>query len=116
MPAGAQPDWFSPLLADGLRIFHWHGDTFDLPAGAQHLAWTALYENQAFAIGDYALALQFHPEVTASGLERWYVGHSCELRQKRISIPQLRAESDANAPALIKAATQFWKGWLDYIL
>ncbi|HEY1803292.1 MAG TPA: glutamine amidotransferase [Terracidiphilus sp.] len=110
------PDWFAPLCTENLRMFHWHGDTFDLPPGAQHLAWTATYENQAFAIGNYALALQFHPEVTASGLERWYVGHTCELRQKRISIPQLRADAHLYAPALLQAASQFWKLWLDYIL
>jgi len=117
-PAGPQPtpDWFVPLLAKDLSIFHWHGDTFDLPPGTQHLARTELYENQAFAVGDYAVALQFHPEVTESGLERWYVGHACELNQKRIPIKQLRADAHKHAPALLNAATQFWKLWLDYIL
>jgi GMP synthase (glutamine-hydrolysing) len=97
-------------------MFHWHGDTFDLPDGAQHLARTELYENQAFAVGDYALALQFHPEVTESGLERWYVGHACELSQKHIPVKQLRADAHKYAPALLSASTQFWKLWLDYIL
>jgi GMP synthase (glutamine-hydrolysing) len=117
-PAGTQPtpDWFAPLLAKDLSVLHWHGDTFDLPDGAQHLARTELYENQAFAVGDYALALQFHPEVTESGLERWYVGHTCELSQKHISVQQLRADAHKCAPALLRAATQFWKLWLDHIL
>jgi GMP synthase (glutamine-hydrolysing) len=110
------PDWFAPLVASDLRLFHWHGDTFDLPAGAQHLARTQLYENQAFAVENYALALQFHPEVTESGLERWYVGHTCELHQKSISVRQLRAEAHKHATALLNPATQFWKLWLDYIL
>jgi GMP synthase (glutamine-hydrolysing) len=113
-PAGC--DWFSPLLADNLKLFHWHGDTFDLPQGALPLARTALYENQAFAIGDFALGLQFHPEVTDLGLERWYVGHSCELRQKDISVKDLRADARKCAPALEKAAGKFWGLWLDYIL
>jgi GMP synthase (glutamine-hydrolysing) len=117
-PAGPQPtpDWFAPLLAKDLHVLHWHGDTFDLPKGAQHLARTKLYENQAFSVGDYALALQFHPEVTESGLERWYVGHTCELNQKHIPIKQLRADAHKHAPALLNAAIQFWKLWLDYIL
>jgi GMP synthase (glutamine-hydrolysing) len=117
-PAGLQPtpDWFAPLLAKDLSVLHWHGDTFDLPDEAQHLARTELYENQAFAVEDYALALQFHPEVTESGLERWYVGHTCELNQKHIPIKQLRADAHTYASTLLSAATQFWKLWLDYIL
>jgi len=110
------PEWFAPLLAPGLRLLHWHGDTFDLPVGATRLAKSHLYENQAFIVGKSALALQFHPEVTESGLERWYVGHSAELRQKGISVRQLRADARQYAPALREAAARFWKLWLDYIL
>src|ERR1035441_4698780 len=60
-PKPKPPAWFAPLLAPGLSVFHWHGDTFDLPSGALHLAKTEIYANQAFALGDCALALQFHP-------------------------------------------------------
>ncbi len=109
------PAWFAPLLSNDLRLFHWHGDTFDLPTGAKLLASSQAYANQAFSIGN-ALALQFHPEVTELGLERWYVGHSCELRQKGISVNQLRADAQEFAPALLNAANLFWKLWLDYIL
>lgn len=112
----AEPDWFSPLLAGKLNVFHWHGDTFDLPEGALPLARSALYENQAFAVGDFALGLQFHPEVTELGLERWYVGHSCELRQKGITVESLRADARKYAPALEKTARKFWGLWLDHIL
>jgi GMP synthase (glutamine-hydrolysing) len=117
-PADSEPppDWFRPLLTADLRLFHWHGDTFDLLHGATHLARTELYANQAFAIEDYALAMQFHPEVTGLGLERWYVGHACELHQKAIPIKQLRDDAHEYAPALLNAAAQFWKLWLDYIL
>jgi GMP synthase (glutamine-hydrolysing) len=110
------PSWFAPLLAPDLSVFHWHGDTFDPPAGTRHLASSTLYPNQAFALENYGLALQFHPEVTAIGLERWYVGHTCELRQKAISIAQLRADANRHAAALARASTQFFKLWLDYIL
>ena len=48
-------------------VLHWHGDTFDLPERAVRLASTALTENQAFAWGDAALALQFHAEAAGPG-------------------------------------------------
>ncbi len=101
------------LLAPGVQVLHWHGDTFDLPAGAAHLAASARYANQAFAVGPHALGLQFHPEVQAPALERWYVGHACELGAARIDVPQLRAEGVRHAPALQEAARRFWHRWLD---
>lgn len=110
------PAWFAPLVADRLLVFHWHGDTFDLPAEAQPLARTKLYENQAFTVGVYGLALQFHPEVTANGLERWYVGHASELASKRLSVKDLRDAGIRNAPQLGQAAKVFWNRWLDHIL
>jgi GMP synthase (glutamine-hydrolysing) len=115
-PAAQPPEWFAPLLAPGLRVCHWHGDTFDLPNGALHLAQSKRYAHQAFSFGDSALALQFHPEVTAEGLESWYVGHTCELHHKSIAVPELRAETQKYAPALAAAAARFWQLWLDKIL
>lgn len=110
------PDWFAPFLAGNLAVLHWHGDTFDLPAGAKLLASTKRYPHQAFMLEDFALALQFHPEVTKRGLEHWYVGHTCELRAKNISINKLRADAQANAPNLQAAAAEFWRLWLDHVL
>ena len=75
-----------------------------------------MYANQAFALGDCALALQFHPEVTAEGLESWYVGHACELNHAGITLESLRSAARKNGAALEAAAAQFWDLWLDYIL
>ncbi len=103
----------SELLATAVNVLHWHGDTFDLPAGASHLAATAQYDNQAFGLGASVLALQFHPEVQAAALERWYVGHACELGAAGINVPQLRADGARHSPALQAAARRFWVRWLE---
>ncbi len=105
----------SPLAAlEGVAVLHWHGDTFDLPAGAQRLAATAATPNQAFALARHGLALQFHVEVTAPGLERWYVGHTLEIAQaERVSVATLRADARRFAPALVEAGTRMLGNWLD---
>jgi len=115
-PDSDTPEWFAPLLAPGVSVFHWHGDTFDLPVGALDLAKSALYDSQAFAIGNFALGLQFHPEVTATGLERWYVGHACELHHAGLAPASLRSAARQHSAALEAAAERFWNLWLDSVL
>jgi GMP synthase-like glutamine amidotransferase len=71
--------WF-PIMATPYRenhfrfperclAFHWHGETFDLPPGAIHLARSRGCENQAFQIGKNAIGLQFHLETTPESLD-----------------------------------------------
>lgn len=98
---------------DNVPVLHWHGETFDLPECAEHLASTPACMNQAFSIGDHLLALQFHPEVTAEGLESWYIGHTMELSQAGIDIPNLRYDSRQYAPSLRTAADSMFAEWLD---
>lgn len=46
------------------EVFHWHGETFDLPAGAILLAASERCRNQAFQLGENVIGLQFHLETT----------------------------------------------------
>ncbi|MGB3865191.1 MAG: glutamine amidotransferase [Xanthobacteraceae bacterium] len=103
----------APLAAPGATVLHWHGDTFDLPAGAVRLASTEAYENQAFAFGKNALALQFHIEADPAGLEEWYVGHTVELAAAKIPIRALRTATAAVAPRLAAQAERVFAGWFD---
>lgn len=105
----------APLFAEGVTVLHWHGDTFDLPAGATHLASSDLYINQAFSFGRHALALQFHPEVLEKNIERWLIGHACELGAAKIDIPALRTATKIQAEKLEKAAEPVWENWLSQL-
>jgi GMP synthase-like glutamine amidotransferase len=51
-------------MGSRIRVFHWHGDTFDLPEDAIHLAYSKACTNQAYLYKDRVLALQFHLEPT----------------------------------------------------
>ena len=107
----------SALAEEQTPVLHWHGDTFDLPPGAVHLAATSMYANQAFTWGQRTLALQCHPEVTATDLERWWIGHVDTIRRHvGISLPQLRRDTQRYALPLAQHAMRCWQAWLDHVL
>ncbi|HVP18633.1 MAG TPA: type 1 glutamine amidotransferase, partial [Spirochaetia bacterium] len=62
------------LIPSRFDAFHWHGETFDLPSGALHVARSRACENQAFTLGDRVVAFQFHLETT-EGAARALVGN-----------------------------------------
>ena len=67
------------LLPATLTPLHWHGETFSLPAGAELLARSDACVNQAFAVGDRVLGLQFHLEATPQSLEELIRGSAEDL-------------------------------------
>lgn len=83
------------------KVFHWHGDTFDLPIGAVHLAKSSLYENQAFKYRDNVYAIQFHIEVTRELLEQWFEEHP--LRE------QILKEAEKIIPEYSQRAVNFYR-------
>jgi len=96
---------------DGAPVLHWHGDTFDLPAGAELLASTPITPHQAFAHGN-ALALQFHPEADGRRIEAWLIGHTCELGHAGLSVSALREDSFKNAEKAARAGEEMMEEWL----
>lgn len=65
------------FLPERIAVFHWHGDTFDLPPGALHLARSQGCANQAFLWDGRVLGLQFHVETTPASL-RALVEHGAD--------------------------------------
>ena len=104
----------SPLsVLEGVRVLNWHGDTFDLPAGATRLASTPITPNQAFVWGPKVLALQFHVELPERDLERWLIGHTLELTMSKVDLSKMRADTARYAPAVNEASRKLFNTWLD---
>jgi GMP synthase (glutamine-hydrolysing) len=100
-----------PLFAQsGERTtFQWHGDTFDLPTGAIHLARSPVCENQAFRYGQDTYGLQFHIEMTAAMIDDWLTeaGNCRELAGLDYIDPQgIRAETPTELPRLQALAAE----------
>lgn len=102
-------------LSTNVSVLHWHGDQFALPQGCNSLATTPLCPHQAFALGHYALALQFHLEVDIQRLEQWLIGHNAELQQAGINPNTLRQQAAIQGTPLTTVATQVLNAWLSQL-
>ncbi len=101
---------------DGVPVLHWHGDTFDLPAGAELLASTAVCRNQAFTHGRNTIAFQFHPEVASANFERWLIGRAAEIASvPGLSVHTLRADTQRFAPTSELRGQQVLSDWLSQL-
>ncbi len=60
------------VVQTAIPVFHWHGETFDIPSGAVKLASSERFHNQAFRFGANAYAFQFHIEVTREMVYDWF--------------------------------------------
>jgi GMP synthase (glutamine-hydrolysing) len=66
----AQTSQVFNFLPKQFTVFHWHGDTFELPSGATRMAKSEGCENQAFIYGERVVALQFHLESTKESVQK----------------------------------------------
>ena len=100
------------------NVFHWHGETFDIPEGAQHLLASDHCLNQAFQYNNNVLAFQCHIEMTADMVDQW-----SKLYKDEISTPSETVQSHHDMLAGIelhidnmhKHADSIYDDWLSKI-
>jgi GMP synthase (glutamine-hydrolysing) len=92
-------------------VFHWHGDTFDLPTGATRLALSENYPNQAFQYKS-AIGLQFHLEVNEQMVNLWLDKTEEKLQQITYIDPQkIRSDIDENISIVKSNMENFYKNF-----
>jgi GMP synthase (glutamine-hydrolysing) len=92
-------------------VFHWHGDTFELPKGAIRLAHSNDYENQAFQLAT-AVGIQFHLEVDENMINLWLNKTEEKLEQIPYIEPEkIRQDIDANISTVKKNMDTFFKNF-----
>jgi GMP synthase-like glutamine amidotransferase len=115
-PIEHDPSPTNPLrvLPPQATVFHWHGDTFELPRGAVRLAWSAGCENQAFAVGSHVVGLQFHVEIGRPQVELLLRHAASDLTPgPYVQEPErMLAQASQFAPPLHSALDQFLDGFL----
>ena len=90
----ARDDGIFAGFSQAETVFHWHADTFDLPAGAVRLASSEMCVNQAFRYGEVVYGLQFHLEATPDIIDRW------QQEDRACAIPELNQPIDPHAHQL----------------
>lgn len=115
----------SPLRGDWLGdlpqyfpAFHWHGETFSIPAGATLLLRNVNCPHQAFVIGN-TLALQCHIEMTAPMVRDWVTRAPEDFTPLRRAVQpaeDVLAQLEIRVSALQKIADQIYARWLRAIV
>jgi GMP synthase-like glutamine amidotransferase len=86
------------------KVFHWHGETFNIPEGAVRLASSELYPNQAFRYGDKAYAFQFHIEVTKDMIYEW-------LKDEDLDQNRLKSDTEKHYDLYYGRALNFYEAF-----
>ena len=103
-----EDDFVVKDLPTELKVFQWHGDTFDLPDGAKLLYAGDIVKNQAFRVGN-AVGLQFHLEVTPEIVRDWVEREDLneELKEK------ILADTEENYETAIENCEKLLNAFLD---
>ncbi len=105
-------------LPETMTVFHWHGETFDLPIGAIRLFSNERFSNQGFALGPN-LALQFHIEMQAELIREWLDRYPDDLEKRCDEQHDKQTIIDAidqNISHLQRYADTLFTYWLSHCL
>jgi len=107
------------VLGAEFPALQWHGDTFDIPAGAVHLGRSPAYPNQAMRFGEVAYAVQFHIEVTDPMFAEWgevpAYAASARAALGPSGFDQLARAFAGHREAMARAADRMFDRWLSQI-
>jgi GMP synthase-like glutamine amidotransferase len=119
LTGAARGDPVFGALGTEFPALQWHGDTFTLPGGAQLLASSPAYEQQAF-VWQRAYGLQFHIEVGTRLAREWgevpAYAASLEAIQGPGALPQLIEQIQAREQAMTGLARRLFAAWLDHVV
>ena len=112
--------WLGEFAGRPVSVFHWHGESFSLPTGAERLAGNAHCANQMFALGPH-LGLQCHvemtPEMIATWCEQWAeetagVGEGIGERAAIQTPAAMQAATSEHLGAMRRLADQLYSTWI----
>ncbi len=107
--------WFGPGLTR-FESFHWHGETFSIPAGAVRIMGNRHCENQGFVVGR-SLGMQCHVEMTEDLIESWCASGAGEIASASSpavqTAEQMRRGMDDKLAALREVATRLYDHWTE---
>ena len=91
-------------------VFHWHGDTFDLPLGSQRLASSSSYQNQAFQY-QCAVGLQFHLEVNEEMVHLWLDNTEKKVKNSDLDFQKIRSDIESGIPQVRSNMQKFYNNF-----
>lgn len=101
-------------LNPAMNVFHWHGEQFEIPKGAIHLASSKACETQAFLYNDKVLGLQFHLEMNEQSIDKIIANCGNEISSPSPTIQSAEAIKGkiANTAACERALFKLLDNWL----
>lgn len=100
------------------QVFHWHGETFEIPEGAQRLLSNKHCVNQAFRYKENVLAFQCHIEMTQAMIDEWSTLYKDELSHPNNTIQskeEMMRSTSLHIHNLNRLAERVYEDWIQYL-